>query len=270
MTTQRIGEEGLRWFIGSVEDNLSDPKQLGRVRVRVFNEHDDPSITTDQLPWATPIMPPMYASHKQVGRSPTGIAVGSIVFGFYLDGQEKQFPMIWGTYSKLPDGTPASNDIPQLALGTNTIKQTLIGPEPKSPYGSKYPFNNVWQTSSGHVFEVDDTAGAERIRNYHTSGTYEEIGPDGTTVQKIVGDDYSIVVKDKTAYIQGKMNIVVIGDANISVDGTTNITCPTTNIYGNVNINGKLTASVDVVGGGISLKSHIHSDPQGGTTGEPQ
>lgn len=38
---------------------------------------------------------------------------------------------------------------------------------------------------------------------------------------------------------------------------------------GNATIGGTLTATVDVVGGGKSLKSHVHSDPQGGNTGVP-
>ena len=41
-------------------------------------------------------------------------------------------------------------------------------------------------------------------------------------------------------------------------------------INGNILLNGKLTATGDVVGNGISLDNHTHSDPQGGTVGAPQ
>jgi len=45
----------------------------------------------------------------------------------------------------------------------------------------------------------------------------------------------------------------------------------TASIDGNVNVNGTVTASTDVIGGGKSLKSHVHSGVQGGSsnTGTP-
>lgn len=54
---------------------------------------------------------------------------------------------------------------------------------------SEYPNVNIIETHSGHVLELDDTSGNERIRVYHTSGSYIEIRPDGTFVQKCVNTD---------------------------------------------------------------------------------
>ena len=54
MTTQQLGEEGFRWFIGIVED-IEDPKKLGRAKVRILNEHDE--VETDNIPWAHVMMP---------------------------------------------------------------------------------------------------------------------------------------------------------------------------------------------------------------------
>jgi hypothetical protein len=221
MTTKRMGEEGLRWFVGVVVDN-KDPKQLGRIRVRVVNETDDTSIPVSDLPWATPIIPITSASLNGVGRSPTGLLVGSHVFGFYLDGQEKQLPMIWGTYAKLPDGTQNSNDVPALARGTNDISNKLVGPEPESSlsYGAIYPHNHVTKTESGHVIEVDDTEGHERIRIIHKTGTYVEVNRTGQRVSKIVDNDIEVVVKDKTVYVSGNCNITVLGSCNITAEKT--------------------------------------------------
>lgn len=41
-------------------------------------------------------------------------------------------------------------------------------------------------------------------------------------------------------------------------------------INGNLLVNGTITATVDVIGGGISLKNHRHSNPEGGLVGAPQ
>ena len=84
---------------------------------------------------------------------------------------------------------------------------------------SVYPFNKVTETESGHVFEVDDTPNNGRIHEYHNSGTFREIQHDGTTVTKIVGDDYEIVLGGKNVSIKGACNITVQGDLKLRVDG---------------------------------------------------
>ena len=86
------------WFIGIVEDR-NDPKGMGRLRVRIFGDHtkDLTKIPKEDLPWAQVMMPVTSASIGGVGSSPTGIANGSWVMGFYMDGSSKQVPFIMGT-----------------------------------------------------------------------------------------------------------------------------------------------------------------------------
>lgn len=92
-------------------------------------------------------------------------------------------------------------------------------PQGSSTTKTQYPYNHVRETESGHVFEVDDTPGAERIHTYHRTGTFEEIQPDGTKVHKVVGDDYEIVIQDKNMFIKGDLNITVEGDLTLNVKG---------------------------------------------------
>jgi hypothetical protein len=100
-----------------------------------------------------------------------------------------------------------------------TADDKLILTEPSSPYHSEYPYNNVTQTLSGHVREVDDTPGSERIFEMHKSGTFFEIHPDGTKVSKIFSDNFSITIDDNNIIVGGNLNITVEGDANILVKG---------------------------------------------------
>ncbi len=251
MTTKRMGEEGLRWFVGIVAD-LKDPKYLGRVKVRVINETDDEAISVDDLPWATPIIPITSASLNQVGTAPVGLLVGSHVFGFYLDGQEKQLPMIWGTYAKIPDGTQNTNDVPALARGNNTIPNDIFRNEPPSAYKADYPYNNVVQTQSGHVVEFDDTPNHERIRVRHKSGTYFEINEKGRQVSKIVGEGFEIVVEDKNVTVGGQCNITVVGDCNITAEKTLRLTS-------NNSIVLKAPGGVQILGGGLFTEASIGS-----------
>ena len=80
---------------------------------------------------------------------------------------------------------------------------------------SIFPDNNVKQTKSGHAFEVDDTPEGERIHEYHKSGTFYEVLPNGTKITKIVGEDYEIVAEDKNVLVKGNVNITVQSDARI-------------------------------------------------------
>ena len=46
MSSRNVGDEGFVWFFGVVED-VEDPKQLGRVRIRIPHEHSD-EINTER------------------------------------------------------------------------------------------------------------------------------------------------------------------------------------------------------------------------------
>lgn len=89
----------------------------------------------------------------------------------------------------------------------NNTQQTYS--QPASPYDAKYPFNKSFMSESGNLTEIDDTPGAERIHEYHRSGTFREIAADGTTVQKIANDNYKITLRDDFIHIEGKSSETV-------------------------------------------------------------
>jgi len=112
---------------------------------------------------------------------------------------------------------------PYLNTLSNEAEQETRGfweePNPKgiikdaNPYiSAAYPYNHVFESESGHITEVDDSPGAERMFRQHTAGTFEEIHPDGSVVTKIIGDNYEIVI--------GSENIVIKGSQNITVEGS--------------------------------------------------
>lgn len=83
----------------------------------------------------------------------------------------------------------------------------------------EYPFNNVTQTESGHIFELDDTKDRERIKLMHRSGTFIEMNPDGSEVHKVFGDGYEITVKDKQVLVKGKCSVTIMGDSIVEIQG---------------------------------------------------
>ena len=85
-------------FTAVVED-INDPEEMGRVKVRVFGYHSDSlqDITTADLPWATVMLPITSASMSSIGTSATGLLHGSWVIGFFRDGPNGQDPVILGS-----------------------------------------------------------------------------------------------------------------------------------------------------------------------------
>jgi hypothetical protein len=231
MTTKSMGDEGFRWFIGVVEDR-DDPLQLGRMRVRIYNLHSlSQSFTsTSDLPWAQTMNSVNDSNLSKVGRSPTGIQVGTTVIGFFMDGRDGNVPVIMGSLAGIPDNNIVNHDISFEARGTNTIVKPLLGTEPSSAYNAKYPYNKVMRTESGHVIEIDDTPDNERIHWYHKSGTYTEIDHDGRMVTKVVNDDYQVVAGNREVYIEGNVNVRVNGSYTLSVSGPIVINGSTVNI----------------------------------------
>jgi len=242
MSYYKLGDN-FKWFVARVSD-LNDPEYLGRVRIRVINEqtgelgrlkNGKSGVKNEDLLWAWPLSGIQSASLNwrkltekdagleefetpdwidAVGISPTGIAVGTYVFGFYLDGFEQNIPIIFGTYHKRsvtpepssgdpsvasmlqleePDQPEFYSDVAALARGeAGDGGQTLPKEpytrarvltktsEPESAYKTEYPYNVTYTTKSGHAIELDDTPGHERLHIWHASSkdgpcSYEEV-----------------------------------------------------------------------------------------------
>jgi len=105
--------------------------------------------------------------------------------------------------------------------------------QPTIPFNAEYPYNKTIQSESGHIVELDDTPGAERIHVYHKSGTFFEIDANGSIVRRTKGSSYEIV--DKNGYIsitgsasvsvRGEVKVFIGGDAAIEVEGDVNLKC---------------------------------------------
>lgn len=98
-------------------------------------------------------------------------------------------------------------------------RQTWSMPPVAGGASPSYPYNTVSETESGHVIEVDDTPGNERLAAYHTSGTNYEIQADGSKTETIVKDSYTVVFGDNNIYIKGNCNITIDGDLRQLVKG---------------------------------------------------
>lgn len=91
--------------------------------------------------------------------------------------------------------------------------------QPLAPFGGQYPYAKVFESESGHIQVFDDTPGNEYISLYHRTGTFIDIDANGTQVNKIIGDGYTIIDRNGMIQITGRCNIYVGNNANIKVEG---------------------------------------------------
>ena len=80
-------------------------------------------------------------------------------------------------------------------------------------FKAKYPDNKVWETKSGHLFEVDDTSAFERIHIAHKNGSYIEMGGaagPGNRIDKVAGDWMMFADDNMVMSCIGPLNITAL------------------------------------------------------------
>jgi hypothetical protein len=106
---------------------------------------------------------------------------------------------------------------------------------------SQYPYNDVKETSAGHVLEFNDTPGSERILIKHNSGSGIELRPDGTIVISTLRNKIEVVGGSNTIIVEGDANMHYLSNLTMNVTGDFNVNCHDFN----VNAKGNKTVNVD-------------------------
>ena len=114
--------------------------------------------------------------------------------------------------TSVPTATKPNLKTVSQTLKTDDERVNWEEPEPAAGSIPRYPYNHTHESEIGHVHEIDDTPGAERLLKQHITGTFEEMHPDGSKVTKVVKDNYEIVL--------GESNIYIVGDVNLTTKGT--------------------------------------------------
>lgn len=236
------------WFIGEVEDT-GDPLFLGRVRVRCFGWHtlDKGLVPTDKLPWASTIQPVTAPA-----TSPAGLEDGTWVFGFFMDGDRAQRPMVLGLIPGFKFSSPGEPDIPRAARPAErsgatansdvksyegkypvpasvlrfekladykdvvySAKEGLLWSEPPEPQDAVYPYVKLEGSDAGIYTETvnDPKAGTARQTTYHPTGSFEEISTEGRKMIKIQNDRYTMIAGDDYVNIKGSVRLTI--DTNV-------------------------------------------------------
>ena len=166
--TQRIGNDGFNWWVGQIEGTAADEgnnKGGYRFKVRIVGDHPgDPELVgTDDLPWATVMMPvnvPFIPGNGGGGHPQ--LEVGCWVIGFYLD-TEKQKPIIMGSIGQTPGATKVyverTDSTPPFTTAIPQINAAVDGePLQKSSSGTVSAGSTEPNSQSGQTGEAKNTA----------------------------------------------------------------------------------------------------------------
>ena len=270
------------WFMGVVEDR-DDPLKLGRVKIRCFGWHpnDKSELPTEGLPWAQTIQPVTAPPAPS-----SGLIEGTWVFGFFIDGEDAQRPMVVGQvpgYKFDGDGKNGESELPRAGrveegypsfqsqvrekqrvtdIPYDVFKESTWD-EPEEPKDKTYPYVQTLSSEAGFITEtIYKQPDQSRQVTYDTSGGYEERrSPSGDKIVKVVGDNYEIVCGTSYMYVKGDVNLTV--DGNINQNITKNYTMTVGGDYylavgGNKDVNVTMAGTytyglgrvVDIIAGG--------------------
>ena len=128
-----------------------------------------------------------------------------------------------------------------LAIGGGDVELDLdLKPLPSS----QYPLNQVRRSVTGHVTEIDDTPGRERMLFKHTTGAGVEMRPDGTVIINATNNQITIAGGDQKVIIEGNGHMVYHGNLNMRVDGDFDL-----DVGGNMNVTVGKVYEEDIQGG---------------------
>ena len=276
MNNYFMGQDGFNWFVGVVEDR-ADPEKASRVRVRCLGYHtaDNQKMPTDDLPWASVMMPVTAGGNSGIGFSPHFLLEGTWVVGFFRD-LAKQEPVIIGALpgvnlAKTTDNTIAAssavggfsspkdgggfkdpNSKYPTELYHDIADTNLLAQESGDTHPSKEKKDTLdsWSTASGSAEQIASTQANAKYPTNHVleteSGHYVEfddtVGNERIHLFHKMGTFIEI---DKTGNVViktvGNVTNIVAGNMDTYVKGNYSISATNIDVYAG----GNLTEKVD-------------------------
>jgi hypothetical protein len=103
-----IGRDGFRWWIGQIPPEKSHNNQLNgagwgnryKVRIMGYHPYSLVDLPDEDLPWAQVLLPSTAGTGAANQAVDVKLSPGDTVFGFFLDGDNAQVPVILGAFGR--------------------------------------------------------------------------------------------------------------------------------------------------------------------------
>ena len=195
---QQVGRDGFYWWMGQVvpakfwEENNPPcavdkadelPGLKRRVKVRIFGYHTAAlsDLTDEQLPWAYCMMPVTSGGSGGGMSQSVNLSGGEFVFGFFLDGEDGQQPIIMGVMDKSSQLT-FPKEIPDIGFTpfqgyTNGVVESRDNMKKGGAKASINPDGK--QVSSGAGTKIAQTVSDDSVTNENDES---EIKSEGASI----------------------------------------------------------------------------------------
>ena len=180
------------WWVGQIADDSvwrdnilpgkypnknSIPGWGRRYKVRIIGLHDQgqETIPDDQLPWAQIMYPVTAGGGQTASKGTANLRQGNMVFGFFLDGQDQQVPVIMGVL-----GNNSQTALNQ-KIGTSRVTNTTPGTLATSGYsdGASPPKGSARPTPPASDMGVEQpTPGQPGATNENADGIHQTTAAD--------------------------------------------------------------------------------------------
>lgn len=269
-----MNDGNMYWFTGEVV-NINDPNKSGLVKVAIHGIHDAADNST--LPWSQVILPTISSGNSSVGMHHY-LEVGSWVTGFYMDGHNRNIPVVNGVlaginkstgeqdYNSLARGSFNSTANKRLIQDTTTVNGNNIKFQNVNAVVPTYTNDFVIQSKSGHLIELNDTVNGEAVTLTHNNGTYINIAADGSitlsakAINILPTENLNVVTKNinisaDNFNLQAK-NIKTVCNSNVT-DTSDNLINSNNNTL-HTNSNTVTSSTTSISSGNINISSFIN------------
>ena len=249
-----IGRDGFRWWVGQIPPESSHGGQINgagwgnrfKVRIMGYHPYNTVELPNEDLPWAQCLLPTTSGTGAGNNATTVKVSPGDTVFGFFLDGDNAQIPVIMGCFgrtSQVPSGDYAGPFIPFTGY-TGKVKK---------PNGTLKPDQSLEQNAeSGKSPRSVSPQQAEAIADDEIS-SFSAIGdkiPLGNTVNNTIIGKISAEVGNLLNKV--KAPAIFTNIANEITRVTDKIQAITNGLVGNM-VNGLYKGMIPILNSGLKL-----------------
>ena len=208
-----VGRDGFRWWIGQIPPLSTMGKQVkgsgwgNRYKVRIMGYHPANTIELpdEDLPWAQCLLPTTSGTGAANFASDVKLQQGDVVFGFFMDGDNAQVPVILGAFGRtsyVPSKEYSGPFVPFTGY-TNEVKK----PDKTLVPGESNEQNAAAQDSPIHApKKVAESANVQQLSYFDGIGDTVKLASEKTTILDKISSEIDNFLRDVSKFSEDIQN----------------------------------------------------------------